>query len=271
MSITGTLSGIAITAVVVYAIFLLLLFFMQASLVFPAPPKNQLLYDKVSHFSADLNNGDLQGWKVPGAKKGSDLVAVYFGGNGEDVAATIPSLKQIPVSMVYTFNYRGYGLSAGIPNETSLYEDALYIFGAIKKENPNSRIVIIGYSLGSAVAGYLASRTDAPLLVLLAPLYSIERIAKENFSALIPSVIIKNKFNLAENAKKIKAKTLVICAEEDTTINNIHSRETYANLPNAGKISLIKNAGHNDLFTKQATFTLMAEFFAAIPKNGSTL
>lgn len=189
-------------------------------------------------------------------------MAIYFGGNAEDVAATIPSLKKIPVSIVYTFNYRGYGLSAGAPSETSLYEDAFYIFDAIKKEHPNRRIVIIGYSLGSGVAGYLAARTDPSLLVLLAPLHSIERIAKENFSALIPSAIIKNKFNLFENANNIKARTLVICAEEDTVINNAHSRETYANLPSRKQISFIKNVGHNDLFTQQATFKFMADFFA---------
>ncbi len=264
MSITKTLTNITVIAVLLYAAFLLLLFFMQGSLVFPAPPKNRLLYDKVRDFSADLDSGNLQGWKVPGAKQGSDLVAVYFGGNGEDVAATIPSLKKIPVSIVYTFNYRGYGLSTGAPSETALYQDAAHIFDAIKKENPNSRIVIIGYSLGSGVAGYLASRTDASMLVLLAPLYSIERIAKENFSALIPAAIIKNKFNLSEHAKSIKAKTLVICAEKDTVINNTHSRETYANLPGFKKISFIKNVGHNDLFTQQATFNLMADFFAGI-------
>lgn len=262
MSVTDLLLSVTIVLTVVYALFLLILFFKQKDIIFPAPPKNILLYDKFKNLSLTLNhdNFEIQGWKVSAAKPLSDVVIIYFGGNGEDVAATIPSLERLPVSTIYTFNYRGYGLSSGTPSENSLYEDAMRIFNYVKTAHSGSKIAIIGYSLGSAVAGQLASKTDASYLILLAPLYNIERIAKENFGSLIPSWIVTNKFRLSETAQHIKAKVLFICAENDTVIPYSHSKDTYSNISSPKEIFVINNIGHNDIFTVQRTYDLIEGF-----------
>lgn len=262
MSINSALN-IAIALGVAYAIFLSILYFAQRSIIFPSPPPNFLLYEKFKNNSIvlDINEHQIQGWKIPGSNNSSNIVAIYFGGNGEDVAATIPALQKLPSSTIYAFNYRGYGLSTGNSNETDLYQDALHIFNYVKKANPNSEIAIIGYSLGSAIAGQLAAKTDPSYLILLAPLFSIERIAMEKFSYLIPSWIITNKFRLFEKVQNVKSTTLVICAGEDGVIPLPHSEETYSNLTSTKEIYVIDNAGHNDLFTIGKTYDLINKFF----------
>lgn len=264
MSITGIFLSITIASMVMYTAYIALLFSLQGKLIFPAPPKNYLLYEALKDSSLSIIHEDssLQGWKVPGANPASGLVAIYFGGNGEDVGASITNLKRIPAETIYTFNYRGYGLSSGSPTEKLLYEDALRIVDVVKESHPNSQIVIIGYSLGSAIAGYAAAQTNPSYLVLFAPLHSIERIAKERFGPFIFPAIIKHKFNLFNTAKDIRAKTLIICAGADLVIDQQHSRDTFEALSGSKKIVTIANAGHNDLLLKDETFTLMRDFIS---------
>lgn len=263
MSISASLLNIAIAIGVGYAIFLFILCLIQKSIIFSSPPPNSLLYERFKDSSITLDNdgAHIQGWKIIGSNKLSDIVVIYFGGNGEDVAGTISALKKLPSSLNYAFNYRGYGLSAGSPGETELYQDALHIFSYVRKNNPDSKIAIMGYSLGSAVAGQLAAKTDASYLILLAPLFSVERIAKEKFGHLIPSWIVTNKFRLFEKVRGVKAKTLVICAGDDNIIPLSHSEETYSNLTSAKEIYYIDDVGHNDLFTVSETYGVIENFF----------
>jgi len=264
MSITGIFLSITIASMVMYTAYIALLFSLQEKLIFPAPPKNYLLYEalKDSSLSITHEGSSLQGWKVPGTNPGSGLVAIYFGGNGEDVAASITNLKRIPAETIYTFNYRGYGLSSGSPSEKLLYEDALRIVDVVKESHPNSQIVIIGYSLGSAIAGYAAAQTKPSYLILFAPLHSIERIAKERFGPFIFPAIIKHKFNLFKTAKDIKAKTLIICAGYDLVINPLHSQDTSEAISGFKKMITINNAGHNDLLLKEEAFKLIQDFIS---------
>lgn len=262
MSLSGFLLNIAIALAMAYATFLSILYLIQNSIIFPAPSPIFLLYERFKNISITLDNGgnQIQGWEVIGSNKLSDVVIIYFGGNGEDVAATIPALEKLPASVIYAFNYSGYGLSTGSPSETELYQDAFHIFNYVRENNPNSKIAIMGYSLGSAVAGQLAAKTDVSYLILFAPLFSVERIAMESFSHLIPLWIVTNKFRLSEKIRDVKAKTLVICAGKDDIIPFSHSEETYSNLTSTKEIHSIDDAGHNELFAVRKTYDLIEAF-----------
>ena len=149
--------GILTTFVVVYISYLLLLFFAQDKLIFLGAKPNHLLYNKLEHCSEDIlsDNNILQGWKVNGSKPDSDSIAIYFGGNAEDTSGMLSILSQLNVKQAYTYNYRGYGLSEGITSERNICSDAVTIYNHVMNHSPNTRLIIIGQSLGSAVAGYL--------------------------------------------------------------------------------------------------------------------
>ena len=51
---------------------------------------------------------------------------VYFGGNAEDVSASLASFSEaFPDYAIYLMHYRGYGGSSGAPSEAALNADAL--------------------------------------------------------------------------------------------------------------------------------------------------
>ena len=120
---------------------------------------------------------------------------IYFGGNAELVAGTASDLAAaLPDKTLYLVNYRGYGGSDGSPTETHLFNDAERVFDAIAAMNgaQHQRISVIGRSLGSGVASYLASRKPVTRLVLITPFDSILRVAQSVYPVFPVSWLLKD-------------------------------------------------------------------------------
>ncbi|MDG1189361.1 MAG: alpha/beta hydrolase [Flavobacteriales bacterium] len=108
---------------------------------------------------------------------------------------------------VLMFDYRGYGKSEGTPTEQGMYEDVRATYQWLLHEGaPSQRIIIYGFSLGSAPATDLVAYgmgNEFPLkLILESPFASTDFIAQE--STLIEvsaSYITELEF---DNAEKIK-------------------------------------------------------------------
>lgn len=96
----------------------------------------------------------LHGWQVPAGGGPARPLALYFGGNAEEVSWMLEFGKVFAGWDLVLLNYRGYGLSAGNPSQRALLADALTIYDHFTGQ-PNidgSRVVVIGRSLGSGVA-----------------------------------------------------------------------------------------------------------------------
>jgi len=245
-----------------YLIFISLLYLSQNRLIFPGTKPNHLLYSKLQNNleKIESDNCTLQGWRVTCLNPEPDTVVIYFGGNAEDTCQMLPILKQLNVNHAYTFNYRGYGLSEGKPSENNLYRDSKVIFNFVKTALPTSRVIIIGHSLGSAVAGYLASVETIDKLVLLSPLSSLEEIAKLHFKRIIPGFLVKHKFDLKTHAYSISAECLVILAQGDSIVKNEFSMKTYQNLIAKKHLLVIPEADHNSLFYINSTIKHINNF-----------
>ena len=88
---------------------------------------------------------------------GRGQALIYFGGNAESVVYNATDfLLAFPLHTVYLFNYRGYGGSSGQPTEKGIYSDALLLFD--KVQGKQTKISVMGRSLGSGAATFLASK-----------------------------------------------------------------------------------------------------------------
>jgi pimeloyl-ACP methyl ester carboxylesterase len=85
-----------------------------------------------------------------------------------------------------------------------------------------NNVYIIGHSYGTGMATYLASERDCAGLVLLAPYRDVYDL----YNAIIPIFnspfgwFITDNINTKEYAKSVKAKTLIITSDSDTTIKS---------------------------------------------------
>ena len=103
----------------------------------------------------------------------SDAVAtvLYFGGNGYTLAKWAPitarAYKEAPVNFVLV-DHRGYGASTGTPTLDALMSDALRVYDSLvgDSELGGLPLIVHGHSLGSFMAGHVASSRRVAGLIL---------------------------------------------------------------------------------------------------------
>ena len=122
-----------------------------------------LQYEDVHFTSADGTK--LHGWFIPHPNPTGAVL--YCHGNGEDVAAVgelAAHLASVLQASVFIFDYRGYGHSEGRPNEAGCIADgcAAQTWLAERMKIKPADVVVIGRSLGSAVAVALGGRKRCP-------------------------------------------------------------------------------------------------------------
>ena len=168
----------------------------------------------------------------------------------------------------YLINYRGYGGSSGKPSETTLCNDAVTLFDSIKDKHSN--ISVIGRSLGSAVAVYLASLRPVEKLALITPFSSLAAVAQAHLFYLPVKFLLKDRYDAADRVPAIKARTLIIIAEDDEIIPKKQSDALIKLFADkACEIVTIPGAGHNTLEQHRRYHKTLSEFFAipALPRS----
>lgn len=148
---------------------------------------------------------------------------LYFGGNAEAVSGSLPTLANaFPDHAIYGMHYRGYGGSAGQSTEGAFREDALALYDRVVGTHP--QIVVVGRSLGSGVAVWLASQRSASQLILITPFDSLQEIAANQFPYFPVKWLLLDKFESWRFAPAVSAPTLILEAEKDEVIPSASTR-----------------------------------------------
>jgi len=238
----------------IYIGFGLVLFFMQRDYMYFPSPKTSHSYP-VEKFS---NNGELI--EVIVLNKGSKDSIIYFGGNGETVVANASSFKDTFADhTVYLVNYRGYGGSSGEPNEKALYSDAHYIYDSIKDRHEH--ISVIGRSLGTGVAIYLASTRIIKKMILITPYDSFQNVAQKKYPIYPMSLMLMDKYNSTSRIKDINSDTLIILADHDQIIPRDSSNKLIKLFPvSQVTLEVIKETSHNTVSHNERYYSILEEF-----------
>lgn len=169
---------------------------------------------------------------------------IYFGGNSDDATRFFLHVEDLSNINIVTFNYRGYVNSGGKPSEKNLFKDAIKIYDKFAK---NSKVILVGRSLGSGVALYLASKREVKGVVLIAPYDSISSLAKDKYPFLPIDLILKHKFESIKYVEKITSPISIIEVKGDKTIPNSHTLKLSKKIKNLSKVIVLKNTTHADV------------------------
>ncbi len=205
----------------------------------------RFVYEKeiFEELSIPSMNGNASGWLYKQSDEKAPLV-IFFNGAGECASETVWKFweegilsEYFPGSHFMCTDYPSYGLSDGYASEASMKELALITYDmAIQWDFVDtSNITVVGYSIGTGPASYLAAKRELASLALLAPYdkfwdnrcdaneaYAERRGKPEKFKFAFDRVFYGALcgFNLdpIDYAGSIEEPVLIIYSLEDTTI-----------------------------------------------------
>ncbi len=230
------------SVVIFYLITLCSIYLLQDFLLY----KPRKVTAPVNETEIFFKNGmqKLQGWLL---NPNQENALIYYGGNASAIERQIPTLKKaFPNHSVYLVPYRGYGNNGGEPSEKDLYSDALFVFDSI--ESKHHGISLMGRSLGSGIATFVAANRKIYKLILVTPYDSIENVASEQYFFLPVTLLLRDKYRSIDRVKQIQSPTLVILAKSDKVISYERSKNLIDQFEQ-DRITLVElsQVGHNNV------------------------
>ena len=152
---------------------------------------------------------------------------LIFVGRSHDAVGIINRLSTTyPNTRVLAFNYRSYGKSQGKISEKNMFSDGVKIAQLVQKNY--GEFYLLGYSIGSSVASYVAMSQKVKALFLIGAFDSIASLAKSKFvdRGFIPMIdlssVFRYKFRTGVYVANVQAETylFVSCDDETTYISN---------------------------------------------------
>ncbi len=149
---------------------------------------------------------------------------------------------------VLAFDYRGYGHSAGSPTEVGVLRDgrAAQAWLARHAGIQKTDVVVIGRSLGGAVAVDLAANEGARGLVLESTFSSLPDVAAVHAPWIMPHLNMTQRLNSAGKIASYRGPVLQCHGDADRLIPLKLARKLHAAIPGKKRFEVIPGADHND-------------------------
>ncbi|TFG66184.1 MAG: alpha/beta fold hydrolase [Gemmatimonadales bacterium] len=213
---------------------------MLSALLFRADPVAEESVDRPAVLYLHGNAGDLQSWGYH-----ADL----YTDAGYDFLG---------------LDYRGYGKSDGrISSEAQLHSDVQKVWDWLAARYDANSIVVVGYSLGSALGARIACGNGARHLVLLAPFYSGRDIGRR-VAPWLPAALNRYQLRTDLFLQDCKLPVTLVHGERDATIPPRASRRLLALLGDRGRLVLLPDVDHQNIAEDPEFRVAMREVLAGV-------
>ncbi|KAK5965293.1 Phospholipase/carboxylesterase [Trichostrongylus colubriformis] len=205
-------------------------------------------------------------------EKNKDSVVIFAQPNASDLGEylqpfhmNIPMMAELLSTDVYAFDYSGYGLSTGRPSEKNIYADIQSVYDFVYQTRQDKKIVLLGYSLGTAAVIDLAARNPARVVgvILVAPFTSGIRLFSNQPDRT--GSIRLDRFITIEKLPYVRTPVLVCHGCRDDSIPVEHGLEIYKKAPRAVPPLFVAEADHVSIFNGKYLhiFVRIREFIAS--------
>lgn len=213
-----------------------------------APPAKTVV--EVERIAAADGN-TIEGWWLPAADGAPEKGAVlYLHGNGQNVSTCGKELRnwrnELQMS-VLGIDYPGFGHSTGKPNEQSCYAAAQAALDWIARERkvPARNVVVIGQSMGGAMAIEMASRQRCRLLVTSGAFTSFPDIAQHHYGWLPACYLVRSHFDNLAKMRTMETPVLIAHGTDDRTVPFAHGERLYAAASGLKRFYPVPGHGHS--------------------------
>jgi pimeloyl-ACP methyl ester carboxylesterase len=238
--------NLGIALFVIYAIACVGLYFAQDRIIFlPYPLPEDYVFRAGEEVEIEVEDGislNCLWLKEPNSKG----VIFYLHGNRGSLKRCLYQARQMDGNNydIFLHDYRGYGKSDGkIKSEAQIHADNQKVYDYLKQHYSEDQIVLVGYSLGSGMASYLASKNNPQQLVLLAPYYSMVDL-KDQRAPIIPDFLLKYKLKSNEFLQNVNFPVTLFHGTRDEVIPYDSSEKLKALKPDLIELVTLRNEGH---------------------------
>jgi pimeloyl-ACP methyl ester carboxylesterase len=201
----------------------------------------------------------------PGAS-GAVLYCHGNGGNIEQYGKIVREIEQNLGESVLIVDYPGYGYSRGTPSEASCCGagETAYQWLTQTQKVPPGRVLLMGESLGGAVAIDLASHYDHRALILVRTFTSVPEVADDQLPILFSAPLVTNHFNNLEKISQCKQPIFIAQADKDYTIPFRHGQRLLQACTAPAEFCVLRNMGHHDPLPGDF-YVALKQFLAKVP------
>jgi len=165
-------------------------------------------------------------------------------------------------------NYRGFGLSGGLPTERAVLEDAkrVYDWAAARPDVDAANIVVLGRSLGSYVAVAVAAARQARAAILATPFDSATALGERWLPHLPLQWLIGGRFDPAALAPRISVPALFVLAEKDDVTPVENGRALARQWGGLTRTVLLPGATHSGIEAREEFWRSVGDFLAGLAR-----
>jgi len=181
----------------------------------------------------------------------SRATVLYFYGNGmclADCFSEFNHLRKLGFNVMIP-EFLGYGMSEGSASEDSVYAtaEAAWEHLVSRSDVDQKKVIVAGWSLGSAAAIELAATKPVAGLMTFSAFSSMKEMARRVLPWAPTSLMLKHHFENEVKLRKVKCPVLIVHGREDDIVPFDMSEKLKGA---AGKVRYVPvdGARHNDLF-----------------------
>ena len=231
----------------------------------PSPPPAPLV-----EVALALPSGEpVTAWERRHAEPAGPAV-VFFHGNGDNLetmrlSGFYDELAGLGVHLL-AVEYPGYGGSTVSPSEASLTAAGEAGLAWLAARYPESPKVVLGWSLGAAVAAQVARRHDAEIdgLVLLSPWADLPSLAAVHYPSWLVGLGLRDTYDSVAAAAQVGSPVLMIHGAADRIIPVEQGRRLHQAFAESCRFVEVPTAGHNDLLSRRVVWQELGAFLGAL-------
>jgi uncharacterized protein len=187
-----------------------------------SPADLGLRYEDV-HFHAE-DGVALHGWWIPADT--ARVSVLFMHGNAGNISHRLQSIQlfhELGLN-VFIFDYRGYGRSGGRPGEDGTYHDARAAWSALLARGAMpAATVVLGRSLGGAVAAALAREVSPAALIVESTFTSVPDLAATLYPWLPVRALARIEYDTRSRLRERSCPLLIVHSTEDELIPYSHA------------------------------------------------
>lgn len=185
----------------------------------------------------------LRGYYWPPPTPGGDLIVFFHGQSGNRYTAARMAAPLAAGGGLLVASYRGYGDNPGKPDEAGLYADARAFLALARALAPDSRIYLLGFSLGAAPALHAAAEERVAGVATIGAFTALADVTPPAARGLLP-----DRFDNRAAIARIDERILVAHAVADEVVPFAQGETLRALAPERVRLLRLEGTGHRPDF-----------------------